>query len=342
MKKGDIIEVSDGNTKSNLICSGIVESEQNGFFMLIDDFIKYDKEKVFLLGHKHLDKTSDLVNSVSHFDKSQFYTSIKYDVLLIALELLDGNYSLIDSVKLHPKFFPRPNFSRTIQNLNQIKETISERIKKKGSVSKLDNTVYNSYPLSEILSSKTMKFIVITGPPYSGKGTQCEELVKQYGLTHISTGDHIRKEKEKQSEIGKTMLDYDERGELVPDSIMKQLLNKLIEENKNASGIILDGYPRTIPQVKDLVSVLQANDIEIHNIINIEVSTDELLTRAKKRAETSTREDDKNPETHYKRIRVFEKQTKPTIEYMKKEFVVNTFDGLGTIEEITKRIKASM
>lgn len=187
-----------------------------------------------------------------------------------------------------------------------------------------------------------MKFVIITGPPYSGKGTQCDELVKEYGLTHISTGEHIRSEKENQSELGIIMSDYDERGELVPDSIMKKLLDKLIEENIDASGIILDGYPRTIPQVNDLVNVLESKHIQIENIINIEVPNDELIKRAKKRAETSTREDDKNPETHYKRIRVFEKQTKPTIEYMKKEFKVNTFDGLGTIEEITERIKASM
>lgn len=187
-----------------------------------------------------------------------------------------------------------------------------------------------------------MKVIVITGPPYSGKGTQCDELVKEYGLTHISTGEHIRKEKDQQSEIGRTMSDYDERGELVPDEIMKQLIEKLIEENKDATGIILDGYPRTIPQVHDLVNVLDSRNITIEIILNIEVPSDELLKRAKKRAETSTREDDKNPETHYKRIRVFEEQTIPTIEYMKKEFKVNTFDGLGTIEEITERIKASM
>ena len=104
----------------------------------------------------------------------------------------------------------------------------------------------------------------------------------------------------------------------------------------------MDGYPRTIPQVNDLVSVLESKNIPIESILNIEVPNDELLKRAKKRAETSTREDDKNPETHYKRIRVFEEQTKPTIEYMKKQFTVNTFDGLGAIEEITERIKASM
>ena len=342
MKKGDIIEIKNDGNSSVIICLGLIEKEQNGFFLLVDSSIQYNKNNLHILGYKHLDKTSDLVNSVSHFDETQFYTSIKYDTFLISQKLLSGNYKIIDSVDLNPKFYPRSNFNQRIQNLNQISDTLNERITKKGSSSKLDNTVYNSYPLKEITIDIMMKFIVITGPPYSGKGTQCEELVKEYGFTHISTGEHIRSEKEKKSTLGQIMSDYDEKGELVPDNTMKLLLEKILQDNLKAKGIILDGYPRTIAQVNDLVNVLKSYKIEIDNIINIEVPNDELLKRAKKRAETSTREDDKNPETHYKRIRVFEEQTKPTIEYMKKEFKVNTFNGLGKIEEITKRIKASI
>ena len=196
--------------------------------------------------------------------------------------------------------------------------------------------------LEEIKANLNMKIIIIIGPPYSGKGTQCDELVKEYNLTHISTGEHIRKEKEEKSELGKIMSDYDVRGELVPDKIMKRLLKKLIAENINMTGIILDGYPRTIRQINDLDEVLSDRNLSINKIINIEVPTDELLKRAKKRAEASTREDDKNPETHYKRIKIFEEETKPAIEFMKAEFDVNTFDGLGAIEEITERIKACM
>ena len=158
----------------------------------------------------------------------------------------------------------------------------------------------------------------------------------------ISTGEQIRREKQNKSTLGQIMSDYDEKGELVPDNTMKLLLEKIIQDNLKSNGIILDGYPRTIAQIDDLVSVLKSYKIEIDNIINIEVPNDELLKRAKKRAETSTREDDKNPETHYKRIRIFEEQTKPTIDYMKEKFKVNTFSGLGKVEEITKRIKASI
>jgi len=344
MEIGDIIEIEGARTKANLICTAILNEDLNeyGFFLIADNSFNENENELCVLGYKYLDTKSDLINSISHLDKTQFYTSIKYDLLQIPIQLLSENSKTIGSVNLHPKFYPRPNYRRTIQELSKIEEVQSERLKKKGTVSNLDNTIYNAYPINEITLNSSMNIIVITGPPYSGKGTQCDELVKDHDLIHISTGDHIRKEKENQTELGKIMSDYDEKGELVPDEIMKKLLDKLFEENKHASGIILDGYPRTIPQVEDLIEVLSERELSISSIINIEVPTDELLIRAKKRAETSTREDDKNPETHYKRIRVFEELTKPTIDYMKKKFEVNTFDGLGTIEEITERIKASM
>ena len=127
-----------------------------------------------------------------------------------------------------------------------------------------------------------MKVIIITGPPYSGKGTQCEVLKNEYGLTHLSTGECIRNEKERKTDLGKIMSDYNEKGNLVPDEIMKKLLHKIIDKNINASGILLDGYPRTIPQVHDLISVLESKDLSVESVINIDVPHDELLRRAKK------------------------------------------------------------
>lgn len=187
-----------------------------------------------------------------------------------------------------------------------------------------------------------MEILIITGPPYSGKGTQCEILNKQLGFKHISTGDRCRFEKESGTEIGKIMSEYEEKGNLVPDSIMKDLFGKILEENKSSLGIILDGYPRTKAQVDDLLGLADSKEMTIGKVINIEVPKSELLIRAKKRAETSNRKDDKDPTIHIKRIEVFENMTKPAIEYMKSKIRVMTFDGLGTIEEITTRIKASL
>lgn len=187
-----------------------------------------------------------------------------------------------------------------------------------------------------------MEILVITGPPYSGKGTQCEILKKELKFEHISTGDRCRLEKQNETEIGKIMSEYEEKGDLVPDSIMKDLFSKILDENRSTSGIILDGYPRTEPQVNDLMELIESKNMEIGKVINIDVPKSELLKRAQKRAETSNRKDDKDAEIHLKRIEVFESSTRPAIEYMKSKIKVLTFDGLGTIDEITTRIKDNL
>lgn len=187
-----------------------------------------------------------------------------------------------------------------------------------------------------------MEILIITGPPYCGKGTQCEILNKQLDYKHISTGDRCRLEKENGTDIGKIMSAYEEKGDLVPDSIMKDLFSKILDENSSNKGIILDGYPRTKAQVDDLLELVGSKKMKIGKVLNIDVPKSELLIRAKKRAETSNRKDDKDPKIHIKRIDVFENSTKPGIEYMKSKINVLNFDGLGTIEEITERIKTSL
>ncbi len=106
-----------------------------------------------------------------------------------------------------------------------------------------------------------------------------------------------RQEKSNKTEIGLIMSKFEEKGDLVPDSIMKNLFNQIIDENKNEKGIILDGYPRTKAQVDDLIELLNSKNEDISLVINIDVPKNELLIRANKRAEVSSREDDKDPGT---------------------------------------------
>ena len=183
-----------------------------------------------------------------------------------------------------------------------------------------------------------MEILIITGPPYSGKGTQCDSLKTSLGFNHISTGDRIRSEKDKQTFIGKTMTQYEENGSLVPDEIMKDLIGQIIDENLHEKGIILDGYPRTKSQVDTILSLLAEKKLSVSIVININVPKDELLIRAKKRAENSTRKDDQSSATHLKRIEIFEKETRPAIEYMKGKFRVADINGLDTIDTITMAI----
>jgi len=187
-----------------------------------------------------------------------------------------------------------------------------------------------------------MKIIIITGPPYSGKGTQCKVLKKTLEYNHISTGDRCRFEKQEKTEIGITMSQYEEKGDLVPDEIMKDLFSKILDENIHSKGIILDGYPRTINQVNNLMELVQSKNLTISKVLNIEVPHEELLRRASKRAETSDRKDDKNPAIHLKRIQIFETLTVPAIDHMKNILSVTNFDGMGQIKEITKKIVTSL
>lgn len=183
-----------------------------------------------------------------------------------------------------------------------------------------------------------MNIIVITGPPYSGKGTQCAFLKETFNLTHVSTGDRIRLEKENKTEVGKLMSEYADRGELVPDEVMKRLFGNIMDENAGKAGILLDGYPRTSPQVDTLLAFAAERNAPVTHVLNIEVPKDELLKRAKTRAATSDREDDKKPELHLKRIDVFEESIKPAIAYMKTKMEVFDINGLGKIEDITALI----
>lgn len=182
--------------------------------------------------------------------------------------------------------------------------------------------------------------MIITGPPYSGKGTQCKILVEQMAFGHVSTGELCRNEKLKGSAVGKKITQYEESGDLVPDDIMKTMVSSFLEENLTTEKtIILDGYPRTKKQVDDLLTILNEKKVQVHSVLNIEVPTEELLLRAEERAKTSTRKDDQNPETHKKRVTVFEEETKPAIDYLSTKFNLISVDGLGSIDQISRRIQ---
>lgn len=183
-----------------------------------------------------------------------------------------------------------------------------------------------------------MEILIITGPPYSGKGTQCDLLKTSLGFTHISTGDRVRKEKQDKSPIGKIMTEYEENGALVPDEIMQGLIGQIIDENLHEKGIILDGYPRTKPQVDTILNLLAERNLKVKAVINFDVPKDELLARARKRAENSDRKDDQDINIHLKRIEIFEKETRPAIEYMKSVFSVKSINGMGTIQHITAAV----
>ena len=156
--------------------------------------------------------------------------------------------------------------------------------------------------------------IVIFGAPGSGKGTQSELIIKEYGLDHISTGDVLRSEMKNETELGKIAKDYIEKGQLVPDELIVDMLAKVLDSKVNSKGVIFDGFPRTIPQAKALKEMLNKRGTDVSVMLNLQVEEEELINRLLERGKVSGRSDD-NLETIKSRLDVYHKQTAPLADY---------------------------
>ena len=179
-----------------------------------------------------------------------------------------------------------------------------------------------------------MKNIVIFGAPGSGKGTQSDLMIEHYGLGHISTGDVLREEIKKGTELGKTAQSYIDKGNLIPDELMISILAGVYDSfGRGHKGVIFDGFPRTIPQAEALKKMLEERGDKVAAMIELDVPEDELMKRLILRGQQSGRADD-NEETIKKRLVVYHSQTQPLIEWYKKEGLHHHIDGLGTLERI--------
>jgi adenylate kinase len=179
-----------------------------------------------------------------------------------------------------------------------------------------------------------MKNIVIFGAPGSGKGTQSDLMIEHYGLGHISTGDVLREEIKKGTELGKTAKSYIDGGNLIPDDLMVSILAKVYDGfGRGHKGVIFDGFPRTISQAEALKKMLDERGDKIAAMIELDVPENELMTRLIKRGQMSGRADD-NEETIKKRLVVYHSQTQPLIEWYKQEGLHHHINGLGTLERI--------
>ena len=168
-----------------------------------------------------------------------------------------------------------------------------------------------------------MQNIIIFGAPGSGKGTYSEAIVERYGMGHISTGDVLRGEIKKGSEVGKMAKELIETRQLIPDDLMLQILAKTYDALPQGKGVIFDGFPRTIPQAEALKKMLQERGHELGIVIELDVEQDVLMERLLHRAEIEGRADD-NAETIAKRFAVYHNQTEPILEWFEKEGIRNT------------------
>ena len=178
-----------------------------------------------------------------------------------------------------------------------------------------------------------MKNIVIFGAPGSGKGTQSALLVDKYGFKHISTGDVLRAEIKKGTELGKTAQGFIDNGQLIPDELMISILAGVYDALCPCEGVIFDGFPRTVPQAEALKVMLAERGTEVAAMLELNVPDEMLMERLINRGKTSGRADD-NEETIRKRLNVYNTQTAPLIAWYEAEGKRNAVKGYGPLEEI--------
>lgn len=180
--------------------------------------------------------------------------------------------------------------------------------------------------------------LVLFGPPGAGKGTQSANIIRKYGLIHLSTGDIFRSNIGSETDLGKLAKSYIDKGQLVPDEVTINMLKSEVNKHINPKGFIFDGFPRTTPQAKALDAFLADKGEKIAGMIALEVPEDELKERLRKRAIDSGRTDDANPEIIANRISVYNNETAPVKVFYSKQNKFHEINGMGGIEEITNHI----
>jgi adenylate kinase len=211
-------------------------------------------------------------------------------------------------------------------------------------------------------------FLTLFGAPGSGKGTQAAYLVEKLGIPQISTGELLRAESASGTRLGKLAKEYMDRGELVPDDVTVEVFRRRLAAPDVAQGVLLDGFPRTVPQAVELDSVLQGMGRSMDKVIFIRVSPEVLVSRLSGRltcpvcgrtyhpvlapphfdalcdrdgAALMERGDDK-AETAQRRIAVYLQRTVPVLEYYRRKGLVDEVSGEGEIAEVRRRIMDSI
>lgn len=185
-----------------------------------------------------------------------------------------------------------------------------------------------------------MPNLVLFGGPGSGKGTQSAKIIDRYSLYHISTGEVLRDHIARGTDLGKTADTYISKGRLIPDDLMVRILANVLDTHAaGKNGVVLDGFPRTIPQAEALDRILAERGMKLDAVIGLEVPDEELIGRMINRGKETGRADD-NPETIKSRLQVYHSQTQPLREHYMKQGRYKAVDGMGDVDEIFSRIRS--
>ena len=176
--------------------------------------------------------------------------------------------------------------------------------------------------------------LLMIGAPGAGKGTQAERLAAHFGLVHISSGDLLRAHVLQGSAIGRAAKDYMDRGDLVPDALVLDMLRKPVLSAAAQGGYILDGFPRTVDQAQLAYQAASELGIAVQLALHLEVARDELVARLVARGKATGRSDD-TPEVVAHRLAVYEEQTQPILDYYEQRERLLHVNGERPVEEVT-------
>jgi len=179
--------------------------------------------------------------------------------------------------------------------------------------------------------------LVFMGPPGAGKGTQAKRIIDTFGIPQISTGDMLRAAIKDQTQLGLEAKKFIDAGELVPDSVVIGLVEERIKNPDCKKGFLLDGFPRTIAQAESLDAILSKMGRKIEHAVNLSVPDEEIIKRLLDRAVKEGRSDDTEPVIR-NRIKNYNDQTKPLIDFYESHGLLKQVDGMGDLAVITERI----
>jgi adenylate kinase len=184
--------------------------------------------------------------------------------------------------------------------------------------------------------------VVLLGPPAAGKGTQARRITERFGGIHIDTGDILRANADRGTELGRKASAYMQRGELVPDEVVIDMVLERVGEADCAAGFVLDGFPRTVPQAEALDRRLGELDRPLDATVSLEVEEAELRRRLAERAREQDRPDDEDEQAIRQRLELFASETGPLLDYYQRRGLLVRVDALGEVEEVTGRIAEAL
>jgi adenylate kinase len=182
---------------------------------------------------------------------------------------------------------------------------------------------------------------LLLAPPGAGKGTQGDRLAEAYDVPHLATGDMLRQHVAEGTPVGLEAKEFMDRGELVPDRLVVDLVARHLSGPQPLSGFVLDGFPRTLPQAKTAYDWGRANDRTFHGVVSLDVPEDELVRRLLERGRRSGRTDD-TEDTIRHRLAVYKQMTRPLLDFYRDRGVLVEIDGTGDVDEVTRRIRDAL